>query len=145
MVDRNGHPLAIRSTDAKGDERKQVLALINQVSLLSANVWFKGEYMPIVEADKGYDNQWLRQQLLKQGFFPAIPYRQLKNPSETRPKFSQVKAFFNISSRRWVVERTFSWIKRQSRRLLLRWERTQKAWEAVLKMGIIRYWIRNLF
>jgi hypothetical protein len=143
-VDRNGYPLAARSTDAKGDERREVEGLFDQTMLFQKASRSSSDPMPILEADKGYDCQWLRQALFKRGLFPAIPFRQFKKLSIERPKFNEVTSAFNFKSCRWVVERTFSWIKRQSRRLLLRWERRQEMWEAVVKVGIIRFWLKNL-
>ena len=147
MVDRNGSPLAIHSTDAKGDERKEVEGLLDQTGFFKGTHCSCSDRMPILEADKGSDCQWLRQALLRRGLFPAIPFRQFRQfrkPSQDRPEFKQVKAVFSIKSCRWIVERSFSWLKRQARRLMLRWERQQLMWEAVVKLGIIRFWIRAL-
>ena len=144
MVDRNGHPLAATTSDAKGDERKQVKNLLAKADIKKMALDYDLSQMIILEADKGYDTGWLRQDLLNIGIFPAIPFRQYKRKSPERPHFSEVKEAFKFVSCRWAVERAFAWIKRRARRLLLRWERKLSNWEAVVSVGIIHHWIKIL-
>ena len=94
--------------------------------------------MPIFEADKGYDCLWLRSSLLQKHLFPLIPYR--KNTS----KASVFKETFSIKSKRWKVERTFAWLKRKCRRLMIRWERKLLIWEAFTTLGLTFMWVNNL-
>lgn len=49
-----------------------------------------------------------------------------------------------ITRRRWVVERTFAWLKRKCRRLLMRWERLPRVWNAFALLGLIYMWLENL-
>ena len=42
---------------------------------------------------------------------------------EKRVKTEDMYAYFGAPKKRWVVERSFSWLKRKCRRLLMRWER----------------------
>lgn len=64
--------------------------------------------MIILEADKGYDSQKIRQMLLNRGIFPFIPRRRIGKFNPERPNQEEVSTFFNIKSVRWKVERTFS-------------------------------------
>ena len=70
--------------------------------------------------------------------FPLIPYR--KNTS----KASVFKETFSIKSKRWKVERTFAWLKRKCRRLMIRWERKLLIWEAFTTLGLTFMWVNNL-
>jgi hypothetical protein len=56
LIDGLGNPLAIRTTAANGAEREEVEKLTEAVRGLRT----LGERMTILEADKGYDADWLR-------------------------------------------------------------------------------------
>jgi IS5 family transposase len=64
-----GNPLAITTTAANGPEREEVEKLTTTVEKLRP----LGERMTVLEADKGYDADWLRQALLIAQIFPLIP------------------------------------------------------------------------
>ena len=64
-------------------------------------------------ADKGYDAQAVRQQAKRRRYVAHIP--QKGEPASTAKRRG-------AKARRWVVERTHSWINR-ARRLLIRWEK----------------------
>lgn len=136
LVDANGSCLAINSTGANGNEREELLDLIDRVKGLRGT----GE-MIVVEADKGYDSAELRQELLNRGFLPLIPWR--KNVKGA-PTITEVATKFGIKSIRWVVERTHSWMKRKYRRLMVRWERKSEVWNAMTQLALILEWAKNL-
>ncbi|MDJ0651826.1 MAG: transposase [Simkaniaceae bacterium] len=50
---------------------------------------------------------------------------------------AKVAEFFRCKRKRWGIERTFSWLNRKGRRLLMRWERLVGLWEAFSKLGLI--------
>ena len=131
LVDKKGLPLWITSTSAKDNERDQVLILLDQIIAIRIK---NTKTISICEADKGYDSDAFRQTLLHKGYIPVIGYR--KHRKETIST-GLIANFFGITRKRWVVERTFSWLKRKCRRLLLRWERLPKLWEAFSKLGLI--------
>ena len=97
--------------------------------------------MSICEADKGYDSDSFRQTLLHKGYIPVIGYR--KHRKETIST-GLIANFFGITRKRWVVERTFSWLKRKCRRLLMRWERKAENWNAFALLGLIFMWLGTL-
>jgi transposase len=99
--------------------------------------------MIIFEADKGYDAGWLRQRLLILQIFPLIPYRKIKG--RVSPEMPEICRVFNLRRKRWMVERSFAWLKRRCRRLMLRWERIAKIWSGFAVMGLIYTWLKNLF
>jgi transposase len=132
LADSFGNPLAISTTPANASERLQVKILLQKANI------HPRKSMPILEADKGYDSFWLRNELLKLNIFPYIPYK--KNSSKAK----EFKEKFKTKSIRWKVERTFAWIKRKCRRLFARWERTISAWQAFVTLGVIFMWMENL-
>jgi IS5 family transposase len=139
IVDKNGKPLVITTTAANGNEREKLLDL--ERALFKNKIKVKNR-MTILEADKGYDAFWLRQKLLQRGYFPFISY---KKNQKHRVSSKIICKHLKIKSVRWVVERTFSWIKRKCRRLLLRWERLNFMWQAFALLGVIYMWLEILF
>lgn len=53
-----------------------------------------------------------------------------------RVSTEEIYTFFRELRRRWVVERSFAWLNRKSRRLLMRWERLLELWEAFAVLGL---------
>lgn len=138
VVDKEGRPLWITTTSAKGNEREQALILLDHLNVIRGKHIKK---MTICEADKGYDAAHLRQSMLNKGYFPLIGYR--KN-NKQHIGTSEVAVFFGITRKRWVVERSFAWLKRKCRRLMMRWERKSEIWDAFAKLGLIYMWMEVL-
>lgn len=136
LVDALGQPLVVTSTGASGDERKEVIPLLSKISgwlkpLISQGI------TPILEADKGYDAENLRLQVLANKIFPYIPYRQFGD-EKAEPPTKVLERY------RWKVERGISWLQRKYRRVVVRWERRMRYWEGFLTLGILLYWVRQL-
>lgn len=140
LVDYNGAPLAVTTTASNGDERSQIPYLLGKSKVESCDSSLRRRAMIILEADKGYDSSKLRQMLLNRGIFPFIPRRKIGKPNPNRPPHHEVASYFQIDSVRWKVERTFAWLKRKCRRLLLRWERQASAWNAFATLALIHFW-----
>jgi IS5 family transposase len=136
LVDGKGACLGITSTGANGNEREELLKLVDRMQELR-----KKQGLIVIEADKGYDSSNLRQELLNRGFFPLIPWR--KNV-KSAPSLAEVSSHFGLKSIRWVVERTHSWLKRRYRRLMIRWERKHELWNAMTQLVVIFEWTKNL-
>lgn len=78
-------------------------------------------------ADKGYDDAGSRALAQSEGYIDHIPQR-------TNAKVKLPKRPGRRKARRWVVERTFSWINR-FRRILVRWEKKSANYEAMLAIA----------
>lgn len=137
-MDKEGLPLWITCTSAKGNEKDQALALLDQLVRIQIKDTCK---MTICEADKGYDADNFRQTLLRKNYLPIIGYRSHR---KERISTKAIADRFCITRKRWVVERTFSWLKRKCRRLLMRWERLPRLWESFSKLGLIMMWLGYL-
>ena len=138
VVDKEGKPLWITTTSAKGNEREQALILLDHLNVIRGkNI----KRMTICEADKGYDAANLRQSMLNKGYLPLIGYRR---NNKQYVGSSEIANFFGITRKRWVVERSFSWLKRKCRRLMMRWERKSEVWDAFAKLGLIYMWMEVL-
>ena len=140
LVDGNGYPIAATTTSASGNERCEVEKLLDRIPAVPKQK-LAGR-MIVLEADKGYDCNWLRQVLLIRNIFPLIPYRKMSG--RDIPKTEQILETFSLKKKRWQVERAISWFKRRCRRLLARWERTSLIWNGFVSLGLIYMWIKNL-
>lgn len=138
LIDGLGNPLAITTTAANGAEREEVEKLTAQLRKMK-NL---GERMTVLEADKGYDADWLRQALLIAHIFPLIPYRKIQG--RNAPSMEEICQTFKLSRKRWMVERAFAWLKRRCRRLMMRWERIALVWKGLAVLGLIYTWMKNL-
>ena len=131
LCDGNGMPLRFSSTSAKGNERKQLTFLIDQLR--------KKKKFHLLYADKGYDADWLRVFLIKNNLYPMIPRRQFASS----PKVTVNPVLKKINCR-WKIERTFAWLKRKYRRIQTRWERKMCYWEGFVALAMIMLWVDKL-
>jgi transposase len=76
--------------------------------------------------DKGYDYPGLREHVQDQGYLPHIPLKQEPTMKPKRRPGSR--------ARRWVVERTHSWMNR-FRCLLIRWEKKAENYETLIHLA----------
>lgn len=136
LIDGNGLPIAFTSTPANGDERQQVEPLLDRVEKHINSVLAKG-VIPILEADKGYDAEQLRDKLLKRRIFPWICRR--KKPGKEAEKVQSI-----LKRIRWKVERAIAWLQRKFRRLAVRWERKSCYWKGFLTFSLITFWVDKL-
>ncbi len=66
-------------------------------------VWGQGK-VPILEADKGYDSEQTRLDVLSHEIFPLIARKK-------RSKGYKIQGICRLEKQRWVVGRTISWLK----------------------------------
>jgi len=113
-------PLANRTTPANGDERAQVLPLLDAVKIRTGQRGRPRKRLRVIATDKGYDAQALREKLRKRG----------------RPIAKEVPRF--------QAERTFAWFQKTYRRWVVRWERITACFEAFLALATIHIWVHRL-
>lgn len=65
VVEKKGRPLWITTTGANGNERKQALILLDKLQLAQCK---NNETLVACEADKGYDCDDTRQEILNRGY-----------------------------------------------------------------------------
>ena len=129
--------MANRTTPANGDERAQVLPLLDTVKVRTGQRGRPRKRLKVLATDKGYDAKALRQQLRQRGIRPQIPKRVWKTkPPRGRPIKKVVPRF--------QAERTFAWFQKKYRRLVVRWERIAACFAAFLALATIHIWIHRL-
>ncbi len=133
----DGMPLANRTTPANGDERAQVLPLLDTVKVHTGKRGRPRKRLKGIATAKGYDAKALRQQLRKRGIRAQLPKRVWKTKKNRgRPIKNSVPRF--------QAERTFAGFQKKYRRLVVRWERIAACFEAFLALATVHIWIHRL-
>src|SRR5262249_40470200 len=73
LTEGGGMPLANRTTPANGDERAQVLPLLDAVKIRTGQRGRPRKRLRVIATDKGYDAKALREKLRKRGLRAQIP------------------------------------------------------------------------
>jgi transposase len=87
----------------------------------------------VLIADKGYDSDAIREDLIERGAEPVIP------PRRNRKVQAPIDAF--VYALRNLIERCFSKLK-QSRRLATRYDKTAASYIGFVLIASARIWIR---
>jgi IS5 family transposase len=137
LTDAAGMPLSTGTTPANGDERAQVLPLLDTLHIRTGKRGRPRKRLKVLAADQGYDAKDLRQRLRRRGIRPQIPKRVwTTNKPRGRPNKKAVPRF--------QAARTFAWFQRKYRRLVVRWERLAVCFNAFLAIAVIHSWIQRL-
>ena len=137
LTEGNGMPISCCTTPANGDERQQVLPLLDTIKVKTSAVGRPKKRFKVLAADKGYDAKWLRQALRRRGMRGQIAKRQYRGK---KPLGRPIK----MSVPRFQQERCFAWLQRKYRRLAVRWERLKVCFDAFLHLAIIHIWVNKL-
>ena len=130
-------PLSTRTTPANGDERAQVIPLLDALHIRTGKRGRPRKRLKVSAADKGYDAKDLRRRLRTRGIRPQIPKRRWKTKKlRGRPIKKDVP--------RYQAERAFAWFQRKYRRLVVRWERLAACFNAFLAIAMIHMWVHRL-
>jgi len=137
LTDANGMLLANRTTPANGNERAQVIPLLDAISPKTGKPGHPRKRLGVIATDKGYDSNSLRRALRRRGIRPQIPKRVWKSKkTRGRPISSE--------AHRFQIERTFAWFQRKYRRIVVRWERLPHIFNGFLSLATIHIWLPKL-
>src|SRR5919109_2665759 len=78
LTEGSGMPLANRTTPANGDERAQVLPLLDAVKVRTGHRGRPRKRLKVIATDQGYEAKALRQQRRKRGIRAQLPKRSWK-------------------------------------------------------------------
>jgi len=124
LTDGQGIPLALVVEGANRHDVKLLCATLD--GLVIARPEPTEETPQHLCLDAAYDGAWVRE---------AVQARRYQDHIRSRAEEKQEKAHTpGARARRWVVERTHSWINR-SRRLLVRWEKKTENYLAFLQLA----------
>jgi IS5 family transposase len=137
LTDATGMPLSACTTPAYGDERAQVLPLLDALHVRTGQQGRPRKRLRVLVADKGYDAKGLRRRLRARGIRPQIPKRVWKS---RKPRGRPIKNDIP----RYQAERTFAWFQRKYRLLVVRWERLAACCNAFLALAMVHMWVHKL-
>lgn len=123
LTEAQGLPVGLLVTGANRHDKTQVAALLEQMPLLPP--WPEQENEQHFCADKGYDYADVC------GLISSLGY---ENQIKSRGQEASLVKTPGYRARRWVCERTHSWLNRY-RRLLIRWEKKLKHYQAFLYLA----------
>ena len=139
LSDGRGVPLAIAVAGANRHDMKLVEATLDHIMIERPEP--SEEQPQHLCLDAGYDYPAIFEALRVRQYIPHIRpnrYNRAHGKPESEPEKPEEQASNNLEAtkkpRRWVVERLHSWLNR-SRRLLVRWEKLPRMYEAFLHLA----------
>jgi putative transposase len=132
LTDGAGIPLAVVVEGANRHDSKLLVATLEGLVVARPALEDEGEgsLTQHLCLDAAYDSEEARQELEGRGYEPHISPADKKKRSERK----RARQHLGGRARRWVVERTHSWLNR-SRRLLVRWEKKTENYLAFIHLA----------
>lgn len=128
LADGAGTPLGILVEAASPAEVKLLSETLDQARVPKRKGGKRRRPQRLI-ADRGYDSNEARALLVKRDIEPLIPRRR-NNTVATHQDGRRLRRY----KRRWIIERTNSWLQ-NFRRLVVRYERTVKNFEALVHLA----------
>jgi putative transposase len=119
VTDRRGAPLSLCVSGANRHDKRMALPVVDAIAVERPAP--SNEHPQHMCGDKGYDFDDVREGFEQRGYTVHIARRGMVQKRRGRKH----------KARRWVVERTHSWLNRH-RRLLVRWEKSDKNYVALI-------------
>ena len=126
LVDERGAPLAIHITGANQHDKWSLDDLVIHIAVKRPHC------EQHLCADKGYDSADIHAFVKEQRYVPHIKHRRRRN--EPRIEQCPIPGEMSYPARRWVVERTLSWLAKR-RSIKIRWSKKPENWLAFLKLA----------
>jgi transposase len=130
LVDATGIPLAWTVTGGNRNDVTQLIPLLDRIPPVRGKVGRPRRRPDKLSADRGYDSNALRLELLERHITPEIANRYHGHGS-------------GLGRVRWVIERTFAWLH-HFKRLLVRYDRRHEIHEAFLAIACCLVCFRRL-
>jgi putative transposase len=126
LVDQRGAPLAVHITGANTHDKCVIRSVVLAVVVGRPS---KQQHLC---ADRGYDYADVHEFVLEEGYIPHIKHRRRRGEPPA-PK-GDVPGEAGFPARRWVVERTFSWLLKR-RSIRTRWCKKAENWLALVQFA----------
>ena len=124
VVDQQGLPVAVTVASANTGEPQMVQGLLPL---------FPEEAQPEkIVGDKAYDADWLDEVLAQLGIEMIAPHRSNRLPQNKTQDGRKLKSY----KKRWIVERTLSWLQ-NFRRVLVRYERSSLLYQSFVSLACL--------
>lgn len=139
LCEGDSKPISITLTPGQAHESTQVDPLLDQVAI-GGLPGRPRQRFDCLAGDKGYDSRTIRSNLRQRGIKPVIAHRKLPN-GQYPPQAA------NFDKQRYrqrnVVERLIGKLK-EFRRIATRFEKLADHFIAIVQIGFIRIWLKNL-
>lgn len=122
MVDARGLPLSVTTSSAQPHESQLVQAMFDFM--------LSDENPERLIGDMAYDSDPLADKLAEQGIELIAPHRSNRRPENKTQDGRPLRRY----KRRWIVERTISWLQNY-RRLCIRWEKSTALFSGFLHLA----------
>jgi transposase len=139
LCEGEGKPISLTLTPGQAHESQQVEALLDQVRI-GGLPGRPRQRFDSLGGDKGYDSRTIRSDLRKHGIKPIIAHRKLPN-GEYPPQAADFDK--ERYRQRNVVERLIGKLK-EFRRIATRFEKLADHFIAMVQIGFIRIWLKDL-
>ena len=126
LVDQSGAPLAVHVTGANQHDKWSVDDLLISIATSRPDPRQVEQHLCL---DKAYDSEDVREFLQSETYIAHIKHRRRRG--EPAPELCPVPAETQYPARRWVVERTLSWLTKR-RSLRTRWCKKSENWLAFI-------------
>lgn len=127
LVDKRGAPLSVEISAANRHDK----CVLEEVVL--SIVVERPETEQHLCADRGYDSQDIKDFLELEDYVPHIKHRRRRG--EPKVELCPIPGETQHPARRWVVERTFSWLAKR-RSIRTRWSKKAANWLALVQFAI---------
>ena len=128
LTDGAGIPLSVAIEGANRHDAKLLVATLEGL-VVAHPAWEEEDEQQNVCLDAAYDSEPVREELSERGYVPHI------RPTDKKEREREGAVHGHSGrARRWVVERTHSWLNR-SRRLLVRWEKKAENYLAFIQLA----------
>ena len=138
LADGAGTPLGAYLDSASPSEVRLVEETLKTVSVRRLGPGRPRSRPERLIADRGYDSNAVRASLASRGIEPIIPARR-NNEVATHQDGRRLRRY----RRRWIIERTISWIG-YFRRLTVRWDRLMETYGGFFHMACALITLRKL-
>jgi len=132
LVERSGGPLGVEVAGANVNDHKLLEATINAIVVDRPDA---RTYPQNLCLDKGYDNKTGHGIAKAAGYEPHI--------KRIREEQLDKRGRRRYPARRWVVERTLSWLQK-CRAILIRWDKKSANYLGLLQLACALLWYRRL-
>ena len=128
LTDGAGIPLSVAIEGANRHDAKLLVATLEGL-VVARPAWKEEDDQQHMCRDAAYDSEPVREELKERGYVPHI------RPADKKERKREGDVHRHGGrARRWVVERTHSWLNR-SRRLLVRWEKKAENYLAFIQLA----------
>jgi IS5 family transposase len=134
LADGKGAPLGVHVEAASPSEVKLLEPTLQQFE----ETGLQGQPERLI-ADKGYDSNAVREQLVERGIEPIIPARK-NNRKATHQDGRKLRRY----KHRWIIERTNAWLQ-NFRRLAVRYERSVIVFKALVHLACALICLKRVF